>query len=119
MEKRTGFENALKDMKMEFEFLKEYGFQLSGETDLPHKASLGYRGKSFSILLNYEFMEQNFDFCLINKNDPSQYTQFWKILKAVNQDFKYERIKPTLNEYKEPLHQLASEFKKVCPTLFK
>jgi hypothetical protein len=119
MEKRAGFENALKDIKMEFEFLKEYGFQLSGESDLPYKASVGYRGIFFNILLNYEFMEQNFDFCLINKNDPSQHTQFWKILDELNPNFKYERIKPTLDEYKEPLHQLALEFKKICQTLFK
>ena len=66
MEIRKGFENALKDIEEEFNFLPTAGFQISGKNQLGHRVSIGYKGPKFNISLDYAFIEETFYFDLID-----------------------------------------------------
>ena len=115
MHLRKGFETALEDIKKEFSYLEIYGFVSSGETLLPDRVSLGYKGNKYDILLAYEFIEENFDFNLIEARDPHVHRQFWKIIQDHDPGFDYRNVKPQNIQYKKQLKYMAKRFENVLP----
>lgn len=117
MEIRNGFENVLKDIQIEFDFLKNYGFQISGKSLSGYRVSIGYKGAKFNLTLDYPFMEEIFYFELIDKNNPSIFKTMWKVIEELDSTFEYKLSKPSLTEYKQQLHYIANKFKTILPIL--
>lgn len=117
MEMRKGFENVINDMHKEFDYLLNFGFQISEETKSGGRACLGYKGIKFNLSLDYAFLEETFYFELIEKNNPSIFKTMWKVIEELDSTFEYKLSKPTLTEYKQQLHYIANKFKTILPLL--
>jgi hypothetical protein len=111
---------VIDEIKREFDYLESYGFKPSGETISVGLVSTGFFGKDYNISLLFEYIAENFDFVLIDVQNPANHRQFWKLIHKYSlEPFDYYEMKPTyINEsYKEQLHVMASKFKAVLPII--
>lgn len=115
MEIRKGFETALDAIEKQFEFLNNFGFIKSGHKKLPDRVSVGFKGSKYDILLNFEFIEENFDFSIIEKDNPNISKPIWKVIQDLDPNFNYNLSKPNLSEYKTALNYLSHKLKAVLP----
>jgi hypothetical protein len=115
---------VIDDIRGEFDYLESYGFKPSGETITPGRVSIGFQGKDYNISLSFEYIAENFDFVLIDIQNPANYRQFWRLIHKYSlEPFDYYAMKPTYEDYtdytyesyKDQLHVLASKFKAVLP----
>ena len=109
---------VIKNLKLAFNFLSDFNFNLNGEENFPDNVSIGFKGNQYNILLHHEYMAENFDFVLIDNTDPAKHIQFWRLIERFSETkVPYSDIKPTMKEYKPQLDRIASEFKKVLPVI--
>lgn len=117
MEVRRGFEKVIDDIKFDFQFLLELGFYMSGETDLSHRASVGYKGEKYDFFLGYEFIEENFDFLLVDNKRPSVYIPLWKLIRRFDPSFDYKLAKPQKDEYRLAMKYISEKTEKIMPQI--
>jgi hypothetical protein len=113
-------QEVIDDIKREFDYLPSYGFEPSGETVNPGWVSTGFLGIDYNISLFFEYMAENFDFVLIDVQNPANHRQFWRLIHKYSlEPFDYYAMKPAYltESYKDQLHIMASKFKAVLPII--